>query len=291
MGPVVKEHPLVSVLLPVRNGGAFLTAAVRSIQLQTYPHWELLVLDDGSSDGALEAIERMQDTRIRIVPGAQSLGIAARLNQGVALARGEFIARMDADDVSFPERFACQLALMAADETLDLVGVAAVTMDSRSRLLGLFPRRQTHAQICSRPWLGFHLLHPGWMGRAAWFRAHPYAAEPAPYACEDQDLLLRTYRTSRFACTTRVLLAYRVRSRVDWRKLRQTRTALWHCQVHHFSREGAWHYLGLSCACLLLRLLRDASLRWSGRPLFTADPHGVGEEVRRGWQALQARLS
>lgn len=278
---------MVTVLMPVRNGGRTLREAVQSIRLQTYADWELLVLDDGSNDGALADVAQLRDPRIRIVPGERPLGIAARLNQGIAMAKGVLVARMDADDVSFPQRLERQVALLEAHRRVDLVGTSAVLMDEVGDLTGYYPRALTHAALCARPWRGFHLAHPGWMGRIEWFRAHLYA-ESGVEGCEDQELLLRTYADSRFACTPDVLLAYRVRSHLDWRRLYRTRHAWWACQRRHFSAGGQLHLLALAAGCHALRLVRDAWLCWRGRTLFQVDP--VAPALLREWADLQGRL-
>src|SRR5271165_2292928 len=101
--------PLVSVLLPARNSAPTLALALRSVLAQTYAHWELLLLDDGSSDGTVELARGIADPRIRLLADGRWQGLGARLNQGLAAAQGELIARLDADDLAFPERFARQV--------------------------------------------------------------------------------------------------------------------------------------------------------------------------------------
>ncbi len=244
-------------------------------------------MDDGSDDGFVDLVAQLLDERIRIVRGDRSLGIAARLNQGIALARGSLLARMDADDVSFPRRLACQVQALLADEGLDLLGTSTVLVDEQDRLCGLFPRALQHEQITGRPWRGFHLPHPTWMGRTAWFRAHPYA-EPAPHRCEDQELLLRTYEHSRFGCTDEVLLAYRVRYRVDAVQLARTRTAWWLCQRGQFRRDGKWRYLFLAWCCHGLRVIKDGVTLRSGSGVVYSEgahlPLGLAEQ----WHEIRA---
>jgi len=204
-------QPRVSVLLPVRNGGRDLLMAVWSVLEQSFQDWELLVLDDASTDRALAAITKVSDSRVRAVQDATHRGLAARLNQGLELARGEYIARMDHDDIAFPSRLQSQVEYLDAHRDTDLLGTRALVFDGSGAPAGLFPYRRTHEEICRRPWLGFYLPHPTWMGRADWFRRHKYRI-PEPRRAEDQDLLLRSYAFSRFACLPEVLLGYRVGS-------------------------------------------------------------------------------
>jgi glycosyltransferase involved in cell wall biosynthesis len=281
--------PLVTVVLPVRNGGPLLLTAVASIRSQTYSHWELLLMDDGSDDGFVDRVAQLGDARIRIVRAHSSVGIAAQLNHGIALARGSLLARMDADDVSFPQRLACQVQALLADKQLDLLGTSTAMIDEQDRLCGLFPRALEHAELAARPWRGFHLPHPSWMGRTAWFRAHPYA-EPAPYRCEDQELLLRTYRHSRFGCTDKVLLAYRVRDHIDAAELARTRGAWWHCQRSQFRHEANWQYLILAWCCHRLRWLKDHAARRVGARVVHADAVPLPPGLADQWNVICASL-
>jgi glycosyltransferase involved in cell wall biosynthesis len=208
--------PVVSVIMSMRNSAPTVGAAVRSVLMQTLADFELIVIDDGSSDASVAIVDGFCDERIRLVRESFSAGLAARLNQAVALARGEFIARMDADDICFPERLASQVARLREDRGLDLVGCGAVVFTSDGELIGELPVGIDHRDVAARPFVGFPLPHPTWCGRASWFRNNPYNSELG-YA-EDQDLLLRSFRHSRFGGLERVLLGYR-QDRLALRKL------------------------------------------------------------------------
>jgi len=214
--------PLVSIIMSMRNSAPTVGAAVRSVLMQTLHDWELIVIDDGSSDGSSAVVEGFDDERIRLIRESSSAGLAARLNQAVALSKGEFIARMDADDICFPERLARQVARLREDPQLDLIGCGAVVFTSGGELVGELPVRLLHQEIAARPFVGFPLPHPTWCGRANWFRNNPYNAE-LRYA-EDQDLLLRSFRHSRLGGLDQVLLGYR-QDRLALRKLLPGRTA------------------------------------------------------------------
>lgn len=120
-----RTQPVVSVVLPVFNGAATLGRAVESLRAQTFPAWELVLLDDGSTDETLRIAETLQreDPRVRVLPRRQE-GIVAALNAGLAAARAPLIARMDVDDEAHPERLAAQTAFLAAPEhtSIGLVG-------------------------------------------------------------------------------------------------------------------------------------------------------------------------
>ncbi|MBI5767890.1 MAG: glycosyltransferase [Verrucomicrobia bacterium] len=117
------DRPEVSVVLPVRDAGATLARAVASVRAQTMREWELLVVDDGSSDGSTDVLraQAREDARVRMIDGGRR-GLVAALNQGLAAARGKLIARMDADDEARPERLAEQVALLRARPEVGLAG-------------------------------------------------------------------------------------------------------------------------------------------------------------------------
>lgn len=199
--------PLVSIGMSVRNSESTLEPALNSILQQSYPHWELLLLDDGSSDGTPRLARRYKDPRIRLIVDGKRLGLAARLNQAVSLAKGTYFARMDGDDVCYPARLERQVAMLESRQDVDLLGCGSIVFNSDGRAVGMLPVRLEHEEICKHPWAGFYLAHPTWMGKMEWFRKYPYRQDAI--RAQDQDLLLRTYRQSRFAALPEILLGYR----------------------------------------------------------------------------------
>jgi len=200
-------EPLVSIIMPVKDAARTLPAALRSILWQTFADWELILIDDGSRDATLALARACADDRVRVVEGGANLGLAARLNQAIGLARGRFIARMDADDIAYPERLAAQVKFMLDHPQCDLVGCAALIFDDAGVVMGRFAPRTTHEEICARPWAGFPLPHPSWLGKRDWFTRFGY--RPDYKKTQDQDLLLRSYTQSRFASVEPLLLGYR----------------------------------------------------------------------------------
>lgn len=225
--------PLVSVVMSFHNAAASLEAAIRSIQFQTYENWELILLDDGSRDGSGDIARRIEDARIRLVGDAQCKGLSVRLNQGVRLAQGEFIARMDADDVAFPERFEKQVAFLLAHPETDLLATDTLMVDADGTAIGILAAGHSHEAICRRPWVGFSMPHPTWMGKTEWFRRYPY--DEKALKAQDQTLLLRAYRSNRFAGLAEPLLAYTYDA-VSLKK----------------SRVGRWNYIKSAWNCFHL---------------------------------------
>src|ERR1700690_4145475 len=118
--------PRVSVILPVYNASTFLGGSIESLLNQTYRDFELLIVNDGSSDDSEKIILGYSDPRITYIRKASNTGIVETLNQGLSLAQGDYIARMDADDIALPERLELQVKFM--DENKD-VGVAGTWIE------------------------------------------------------------------------------------------------------------------------------------------------------------------
>ena len=282
------EGVVVTVAMPIYNAGAHLRLAVLSIIAQTFKQWELLIIDDGSTDNALESIADIRDRRIRVFRDGKNKGLAIRLNEACAMAIGQYLARMDQDDVSYPERLRLQVEALTVDPGLDLVAGRAIIIDENNCHTGMFAFAGTHAEICAQPWRGFVFPHPAWMGRIEWFLTHRYA-EPAPYFCEDQELLLRTYRQSRFLALDRVVLAYRIRSGVNWAKLAATRRAMLAMQWRLFGASAMWRQFILAMLAYFAKSGLDLLQRNSN-----ADAAQGGGELYVGvtveWKCILAAL-
>jgi len=151
MGTRSNEEPRISVLMPVFQAERYLEEAVESILAQSFDDFELLALDDGSTDASPRILEALagRDDRVR-VRRAEHAGLVSQLNQGLAEARGEFIARMDADDISHPERFERQLAYLDAHPDCVAVGTGTDEVDQERRIIRTLDIRTAHDEIESR---------------------------------------------------------------------------------------------------------------------------------------------
>jgi glycosyltransferase involved in cell wall biosynthesis len=140
--------PRVTVLLPVYDAERFLAEAVDSILAQTFSDFELLAIDDGSRDGSVAMLEEYarRDSRVRLVRQPHA-GLVATLNTGLALARGEFVARMDADDVSLSKRLALQISALTARPDVVCIGGAFDVIDAENRLLNRVVQPCEHAAM------------------------------------------------------------------------------------------------------------------------------------------------
>ncbi|MGA9356210.1 MAG: glycosyltransferase [Terriglobales bacterium] len=207
------ETPLITIGMTVRNCAPTIGPAIASLIGQTFRNWELLIIDDGSGDDTMAVARSFNDPRVFAISTGEVIldrgyyGVPVRLNQAVALARGKYFARMDGDDIAYPERLEKQVHFLDLHPEIDLLATAVIVFRENGRLIGHRPTPNLHADICKRPHAGFPMPHPTWMGRTEWFRNNPYRADA--HRMEDKELLFRTHARSRFACLNEPLLAYR----------------------------------------------------------------------------------
>jgi len=188
----IMGYPSVSILLPVYNGERYLREAVESLLNQTYPHFELVILNDGSTDRTEEIILSYDDPRIVYVKNRANLGIVKTLNKGITLAKGEYIARMDADDIALPQRLEKQIDYLQADSDCDAVFTKIAKIDEASRRIGVWDADQQnvrHAQIVGALPQGNVLAHPTVMIRSELLKKYRY--DYRAEGSEDYNLWLR----------------------------------------------------------------------------------------------------
>lgn len=198
--------PTVTIGLPFFNARATLADALRSIVAQTFTDWELLLIDDGSTDGSVDVARGLADPRVRLIADGVNRGLVARLNQIAELARGTYLARMDGDDLMHPRRLEAQLRHLAEQPAIDLLDAAAITIDEHGTPLGVRGEQPLNSDPRAVLRSGL-LIHPAVLGRTAWFRAHPYDARFV--RAEDLELWVRTCRTATFGRVPEPLLFYR----------------------------------------------------------------------------------
>ena len=180
--------PKVTVFIPVYNRERYVKDAIDSILTQTFPDFELLLVDDGSTDDSAAAIESYKDPRIRLERNEQNLGIPRTRNRGLELARGKYIAMLDSDDAAYPERLAKQVAFLDAHPDYAAIGSWSRPMDDAGR-----PFKKIKQQPVEVDEVKAHLLfrcclnNRSVTGRAAMLREFGYRNDFP--RCQDYDLL------------------------------------------------------------------------------------------------------
>jgi glycosyltransferase involved in cell wall biosynthesis len=202
--------PPLTVLLSVHNGRRYLREAVQSILDQSFGDFEFLIINDGSTDDSLEILNEFaqSDSRIRIVSRANR-GLTVTLNEGITLARGEFIARMDADDIALPDRLEKQLTYLQDNPECVLVGSRVLLVDPDGLPIREICNQQSHEDIdYSLMTHGWPLVHPAVTLRASAVRAIGGYSEKYR-TNQDHDLFLRLAEHGRLANLPDTLLKYR----------------------------------------------------------------------------------
>lgn len=189
----------VTIAIPIYNAESYLSFAIQSVVNQTYKNWELLLMEDGSTDSSVEIARQYaeKDERIRVVEDGVNRGLIYRLNESIKMANGKYYARMDADDIMTVDRIEKELLYLQEHPEVDVVGSSIMTIDNKSNIIG---SGYNFGKVAS-------FIHPTVMGKTEWFRANPYA-EWALRA-EDTELWLRTCSKSCFHAIGEPLLFYR----------------------------------------------------------------------------------
>jgi glycosyltransferase involved in cell wall biosynthesis len=194
------------MVIPFYNPGVFFLPALQSVFAQTFTDWELLLLDDGGTDGSVEVASRLQDRRVKVFADGANRGLSYRLNQGAQLASGEYLFRMDADDIMHPERLSQQLALLHASSQQTVVGTACYSIDRNSQVVGWRP-----VSVIQRSGFAarYSFVHPTVAAATAWFRSNRYSMEYIYRRAEDAELWCRTASHTEFKWIDQPLLFYR----------------------------------------------------------------------------------
>jgi len=166
----MKELPLVSVVMPVHNAEEFIGEAIESILNQTYKHFELIIIDDASTDASWPIIEknrRIHPKQIKTLHLSRSLGRSGdpATNIGISKARGKYIAKMDADDIAHPQRLEKQVNFLEKNSDIFMVGSQAYVIDKEGKIIGRKNTPLNHNDIYNNFFLYCYICHPSLMFR------------------------------------------------------------------------------------------------------------------------------
>jgi len=204
------NKPLISVIMPVYNAEDFVAEAIESILSQSYNNFELLIFDDSSTDKSIDIIKGFKDKRIKLFENLEHKGIVTLLNYGIQIAKGEFIARMDADDISHQDRFIFQIKAFEDDKSLGVCGTMFTTFGDNNILVNL-PENQK--EILGTLLMGCCIGHPTVMFRKKIFIEGSVVYNKSFYTAEDYELWTRLIFTTKFRNLQQSLLKYRVQEK------------------------------------------------------------------------------
>jgi glycosyltransferase involved in cell wall biosynthesis len=203
------DCPRVTVFIPVYNRARYVGPAIESILGQSYTDFEILLVDDGSTDESVEVMRSYGEPRVRVVENKKNLGLPYTRNRGLELAQGEYIALLDSDDLSLPDRLACQVEFLDAHPDYAEVGAWSQAMDASGQPLRKVKIQPTAAEE-TRATLLFRcsIKNRSLMGRTAMMRELGYRADFP--RCQDYDLHVRLAERHLLGNIPRVLVLGRV---------------------------------------------------------------------------------
>lgn len=182
------SNPRVTVLMSVYNGEKFLREAIDSILDQTFSDFEFVIYDDCSTDSSAQIIRSYSDDRIVYRRNEVNVGLTKNLADGVVRARGEYIARMDADDISYPDRLSKQVEWMDAHKDVSILGSPVVYFDDKGKDVGVAQQPIGDEEIKARLFVSFTLMHPTIMIRVADLKNNNINYNP-DYRCSQDHAL------------------------------------------------------------------------------------------------------
>lgn len=214
----------ITIGLPFYNAEDYLELAIKSVFAQSYQDWELLLIDDGSTDRSLEIARSIVDPRVKVYSDGKNKKLAGRLNEIVKLAKFDYIARMDADDLMSTQRIETQLNILKNNPALDLISTGTISISNNLTYIGYRSAEVNNISFKDLLLKRAAPLHASIVGRTDWFRRNTY--DESLKIAQDYDLWIRSskkndfklkiipnlfyyYREENNATATKVLAAYK----------------------------------------------------------------------------------
>jgi glycosyltransferase involved in cell wall biosynthesis len=235
-------NPKISVVMSVYNQGQYLPQAIDSILRQSLADFEFLIMDDASTDSSPQILTSYRDRRISVFTHHRRSGLAGSLNQLIKKSRADYIARMDADDIAYPQRLKIQLDYLTCHSHIAACGTAVDLIDSAGKKIGSkhYPDRITKSLLMHyNP-----LIHPTVM-----IRKKPCHYDANLNGAEDYDLWLRLGGKYKLANINQVLSAYRVNPQgISWNSLKRTELQAIKARLKALGRYNypLWHSIFLT---------------------------------------------
>lgn len=203
------KQPFLTIGLPFYNNENTLACAIQSVLMQTYTDWELILINDGSTDHSnnIATAFAQLDKRIILINDSENKGLVFRLNQIIDEAKGEYIARMDSDDMMMPDKLLKQMDVLISNTAIDVIDTAAYIINEKDEPTGTrgmddlskWDRRKTFKNVL--------LFHPTVVAKASWYRNNKYDQDFV--RSEDFELWCRTFDSTVFARVYEPLFIYR----------------------------------------------------------------------------------
>lgn len=211
----MSRQPLVSILMSVHNDLRYLRESIDSILNQTFGDFEFILIDDGSTDGSGSFLKNLSDPRVKLIVNASNIGLTASLNLGLKIARGKFLARMDADDISEPLRLERQVEFLEAHPQIGIVGCSRHLIDEEGKTTAIAPALEDDLAIRWKCLMGNPFAHPTVMIRRQVLLDHSLQYDPSFRTAQDYELWTRLLPCTQAANLPETLLRYRLRNGIS----------------------------------------------------------------------------
>jgi hypothetical protein len=202
------KEPKITILMPTYNAGRYLRPAIESVLAQTFTDFELLIIDDQSTDGSLAVLNAYDDPRIRVVQNEQNIGLVRSRNNGLRLASGEYIAVLDADDVTLPNRLEEQVRCLREQQDVGIVASGSLIIDAEGNTLETHNYDMSPEQMYCTLTFANEIFHSSVTFRRQLILGIGGYDESFKYA-EDYDLWLRASRFSKIVKLNKILVKWR----------------------------------------------------------------------------------
>lgn len=246
---------LISIGIPFYNAEKYLKFAIQSVIAQSYQNWELILVDDGSSDNSLKIAQEfaLKDARIRVICDGKNRKLPYRLNQLIIESKGDFIARMDADDIMHPDRLKIELSFLIENQHYDLVSGGIISIDHKNNVIGM--RAVNKLITISKDSGSYPIVHPTVMARKDWYLRNFYSLD-YPRA-EDYELWCRTSSVDdlKIAILPNILLFYREFGNIDPNKLINSYNDGYKIRQFFGINAGLRNFVKVKSKCLVVKLL------------------------------------
>lgn len=200
---------MLTIGLPFYNNELTLSNAIKSLLIQTYTDWELILIDDGSTDNSLSIAKQIinSDKRITLVSDGVNRGLIHRLNQIIDMAKGEYIARMDSDDMMMPEKLERQMKILHENDAIDVIDTAAYIINEKDQPIGMRGMDDLNSWNKKKVLQKGLLFHPTIIAKTSWYKKNRY--DKGFIRSEDFELWCRTYDHTVFSRIYEPLFIYR----------------------------------------------------------------------------------
>lgn len=238
------KQPFISVGIPIYNAGKYLALAIQSVINQSYQNWELILIDDGSTDNSLQIAKRFEaeDERIRVISDGQNKKLPYRLNQIIDEAKYDYIMRMDADDMIHPKKIEIQIEFLIKNPQYDLVSTGLVSVDKDHKAYGYRNISQIHTEFRELK-RSYPIVHASIMAKTSWYKRNKYRLDYP--RCEDYELWCRTSLKNdlNIAILPNLLYYYREEGLLELDKLIRSHNDNYKVYREYMNKFSLRHYI------------------------------------------------